>query len=626
MNGNRQPTGIAALACAAALLLLAAGAGAVDPSQLGGPRIVNGLNSHDFPTTGALLYPSTGGPINENNAGSWCTGTLIGCETFLTAAHCVEDDGNPSRYWVFLQHAGIRTVSSITPHPSYTSAGFPEYDVAVLKLGAPVTGIDPTELNTQASPPIGTEGTIAGYGQTSGNAGDYGIKRFGRVVTSSCAGQGGQELVCWRFANPVGAPGDDSNTCNGDSGGPLFVNLGGGQVVAGITSGGNNGTCLATDTSYDANVFTYRSFIQNVLGSDSTSTCGGLAPVGDGDVNVTGFDGNLSGGNNTANHTFSVSGSATELRVTLKGEDNSNPLNADMYVKQGNGASTSNFDCKSDGNASVGECIFSSPAAGTWSVHVRRVSGSGEYQVTSTVFGGDPPVCGNGVNESGEQCDGADDAACPGACGSDCSCPAPVCGNGIVESGEQCDGASASACPTGSCESDCSCSAPVCGNGVAEAGEACDGDDDALCPGLCQGNCLCPAASCAEDLFVTRARSDTRRFIWKAEIDNFFGDYDDLDPRDGFTFEVSQGSDAVRVTIPAGDPGWHRSRPQKGRYVWKGSIDGVTVVKLIHKANRGFWKLVVKGRDVPGAGSIDVISFWTDVEANVGGTCVNGLY
>lgn len=625
MNGKRISIGTAALAWLAAVLL-ATSAGAIDTSEPGGPRIVNGLNSHAFPTTGALLYPSSGGSINENNAGSWCTGTLIGCETFLTAAHCVADDGNPSRYWVFLQHAGIRAVSSITPHPSYTSAGFPRYDVAVLKLGAPVTGIDPSDLNTQTTPPVGTEGIIAGYGQTSGSAGDYGIKRFGRVVTTSCTGQGSQDLVCWQFANPVGAPGEDSNTCNGDSGGPLYVNLGGGQVVAGITSGGSNSSCLATDSSFDADVFTYRSFIQGVLGSDSTSTCGGLAPVGDGDVTVVGFDGDLSGGNSTDDHTFSVSSSASELRVTLKGEDNSNPLNADMYVKQGTGASTSSFDCKSDGGASVGQCVFSNPTPGTWSVHVRRVSGNGEYQVTSTAFGGEPPVCGNDINESGEQCDGADDAACPGACGADCSCPAPICGNDVVETGEECDGASASGCPTGTCTADCSCAPPVCGNDVAEAGEACDGADDALCPGVCQGNCLCPTLSCAEDLFVTRARSDARRFLWKGEIFNFSGEYDDLDPRDGFTFEVSQGPDSVTVTIPAGDPGWSRSRPARGRYIWKGSIDGVTNVKLIRKANRGLWALLVKGREVPGASSIDVISFWTDVQLNVGGSCVTGLY
>lgn len=34
------------------------------------------------------------------------------------------------------------------------------------------------------------------------------------------------------------------------------------------------------------------------------------------------------------------------------------------------------------------------------------------------------PVCGNDSDEAGEQCDGTDDAACPGGCQSDCVCPA----------------------------------------------------------------------------------------------------------------------------------------------------------------------------------------------------------
>ena len=500
-------------------------------------------------------------------------------------------------------------------------------DEALERLGAPVHGIDPTELNTQASPPTGTQGIIAGYGQTSGSGGDYGIKRYGRVVTTSCGGD--SSLVCWSFTNPIGAPGDDSNTCNGDSGGPLFMDLGNGEVVAGITSGGNNSSCLATDDSYDANVYTYRSFIQGVLGSDSTSTCGSLPPVGDPDVSVVGFDGQLSGGNSSATHTFSVSGSAAELRVTLKGEDNSNPLNADMYVKQGTGASASNFDCKSDGGATVGECIFASPAAGEWSVFVRRVSGNGEYQITTTTFGGDPPVCGNDVTESGEQCDGTDDTACPGACDASCSCPAPVCGNDVVESGEQCDGSDASACPTGVCASDCTCEAPVCGNDIAEAGEACDGSDDQLCPGSCQSDCQCgstPPQTCSSDLWVVRARADAKRFLWKADIDDFFGDYADLDPRDGFTFTVTQGSDEVRISIPAGDAGWSKSKPSRGKFQWKGSVDGITAVKLTRKASKGVWKLLVKGRNVPGAGNLDVITYYADVQATMGSTCVNGIY
>src|SRR5207249_2809773 len=66
-------------------------------------------------------------------------------------------------------------------------------------------------------------------------------------------------------------------------------------------------------------------------------------------------------------------------------------------------------------------------------------------------------VCGNGVREVGEDCDGADAPFCPGLCQGSCTCPAPVCGNHVVELGEECDGTSAGACATGVCRSDCAC-------------------------------------------------------------------------------------------------------------------------------------------------------------------------
>ena len=372
------------------LMLLASSASAAPEAT--DPRIVNGLVTHDFPTTGALMY-SSGGTINANNAGSWCSGTLIGCSTFLTAAHCVEDDTSPNAYWVFLQHSGVHSVVSVTPHPNYTSSNFPRDDVAVLKLGAPVTGINPTALNDVDSPAFGTTGTIAGFGRTGGSSEDYGIKRYGDVQTTDCSGQlsgvGNTELVCWQFSSPVGAPGDDSNTCNGDSGGPLFIDFGGTETVAGITSGGTSSSCLATDFSYDTNVFSYRTWIAGQLGSDSTSVCGGLPAVGTSDVQVVGFDGALSSNPSTATLPVSISGSPSVLRFAFKADDR---INADFYVAQGASVSTTNFDCKAEGNGSVGICEFTSPANGDWTVLVRRVSGSGDYQITATAFGGDPPV------------------------------------------------------------------------------------------------------------------------------------------------------------------------------------------------------------------------------------------
>ena len=128
------------------------------------------------------------------------------------------------------------------------------------------------------------------------------------------------------------------------------------------------------------------------------------------------------------------------------------------------------------------------------------------------------PDCGNGILDSGEACDGnlfaggntscdAWDASYIGGtvrCKSNCTIDvsqckkttAPVCGNGMLESGEPCDGnlfiQSDRACSAWSSQfvsgrvqckgckldlSDCreAPPEPVCGNGVLDEGEACDG-------------------------------------------------------------------------------------------------------------------------------------------------------
>src|SRR5262245_55957689 len=99
------------------MLALAASAGAQPVPPEIRPRIVNGVLSWNYPTTGALL---DGG--NFDTATLLCSGTLIGCQTFLTAGHCVDGFLDPGTYSVFLQHAGLFHVASVSLHPDY---GFP---------------------------------------------------------------------------------------------------------------------------------------------------------------------------------------------------------------------------------------------------------------------------------------------------------------------------------------------------------------------------------------------------------------------------------------------------------------------------------------------------------------------
>jgi hypothetical protein len=228
--------------------------------ERGQPRIVNGRGTKEYPAVGALL---------KGVSGAWCSGTLIAPDRFLTAAHCVVDDPVPDHYKVFLQSAGFFAVKQV----EWQREGdkFPRADVAVLTLVGLVQRIAPESILVSDEPLAGSVGTIVGFGRTGGFNEDYGIKREGFIETAACpASQGDAPLLCWNFNAEVQAGAIRSNTCNADSGGPLFLyeTIGGHQVryVAGVTSGGEAEDCLLGDQSYDADVFHYKKWILDIAG------------------------------------------------------------------------------------------------------------------------------------------------------------------------------------------------------------------------------------------------------------------------------------------------------------------------------------------------------------------------
>jgi hypothetical protein len=408
------------------------------------PQIVNGVFEPLQPTTGALLAGT-----NPDTASATCSGTLIGCETFLTAAHCVESPSTPSSYSVFFQHAGFFDVTEIDVRSDYA---FPVADVAVLKLAAPVSGIAPTPINTTQSPPAGTSGVIVGFGTSGGSADDGGLKRSGAVTTATCTGGiSNSTSVCWKFESPIGPVGEDSNTCFGDSGGPLFVDFGAGPVVAGVTSGGDNSSCLPLDQSFDTNVFFYRDWVQSQGGADlDNTTCGSLAQVGTPGTLVMSANGSLSPSVPEATHPFLIPPGTELLRVAMNAEDDFGD-DFDLFVKAGSPPTTSDFDCARTGFGQLGLCEFSSPTAGEWHVLVNRASGAGAYQVTVTAFGSE---CGEG-NE-GQPCSDGD------SCTGGDTCQSGSCVGTPVTDGSSCD--DGSLCTLGD-----TCQAGICTPGNAPA-------------------------------------------------------------------------------------------------------------------------------------------------------------
>ena len=371
-------------------------------------QIVNGLPTAElFHATGALLWSGSG---TESTAITGCTGTLIGCRTFLTAAHCFSDDFgpdlDPTHYFVFLQNAGVFAVESIALSPDYATVvdgqivsegGDGLADIAVAKLAEPVTGISPKPLLTTDPFSLfetdGTyPGTITGFGVTGGDGEGLGIKRWGRVVAEACPEDlleepVGERILCWPFADPIGSPGEDSNTCSGDSGGPMFFWIDGTDFVAGVTQAGSNASCrpgpFEPDTSWDTSVYYYLDFVQGELGQDSTQACGNVSPVGATGTSVVAFEGSLEIFEESTG-SFEVVEGTSEIRVVMNGIDDGR-FDPDLFVHYGTPPTSGSSDCAQTQETPYGTCTFAEPQAGTWYLAVdNRGTRAGEYQVTVT--------------------------------------------------------------------------------------------------------------------------------------------------------------------------------------------------------------------------------------------------
>lgn len=211
-----------------AVLALAAPSLAADPAR-GETRIYNGALTSEYPAVGGVLV------VFEGDQVGLCSGTLIAPDVILTAAHCL--DGPVIDAGVFLYpggverfHQGVATLK----HDEYQSGVAAFADIGILYLEKPVTDVVPMPWATEMPRPR-TRATIVGFGDDGHGGG--GEKRVGEVRVKKCpkvfrkAGiQKGQLLtsICWKPKRKT------SDTCRGDSGGPLIVN----GAVAGLTSGG----------------------------------------------------------------------------------------------------------------------------------------------------------------------------------------------------------------------------------------------------------------------------------------------------------------------------------------------------------------------------------------------------
>jgi hypothetical protein len=379
---------VALVACAALVVGAADAAAASSPPT---PRIVNGVATQEFPSAGALLSRSSGF--------QFCSAVLVGCQTALTAAHCVcpppatgdqcQPDGpsltNPASLELFFQHAGFFSVDSIAVPQQYD---FGERDdIAVLHLTEPVEGIQPTPLNQVERLALGTTVKVVGFGLAGVDIFDNGIKRAGNSVTDECAlvPVPSEEYLCWQFKNPLGPPGTDVNTCEGDSGGPLFYNFGSGNHVAGINSGGLNRDCQPDDLVFDADVFANQAEIIDAAGSDLVASCG-TTPVVGGPAAIELRDGGQLASGQHFDRTFQVPAGARELRVGLNAEEGLLINDFDVILYRGGAPPSGQVECASTREGGWEYCEIPNPSAGTWNARAVANSGDGAFQLTTTIL------------------------------------------------------------------------------------------------------------------------------------------------------------------------------------------------------------------------------------------------
>jgi hypothetical protein len=357
------------------------------------PRIVNGHETATYPTTGAmLLYQDA----TQTVLSGICTGTLIGCQTFVTAAHCVCRTSaldaqscrrgglvDPATVLVFFQHAGFFPVESATINPAFEFAV--RADLGVLTLARPVTGIHASPLNTLDKPAGGVRGTIVGFGTQGGSrANDVGIKRQGSMTTAACTDDLPEAtLLCWQFT------GSEANICDGDSGGPVFIDMGDGPRLAAVSSGGSDRSCEAPDLPFATDIFVNRDWLASVAGSDLGRTACADAMQEDEMATVIAAEtGTLTASAPEARLPVDVPEGAAALRVALNGQLSSGdpPLRVavdfDLALDLPDGTTTA---CRT--NSTPFEfCEVAAPAPGRWEAAIRRVRGDAPFQVTASIL------------------------------------------------------------------------------------------------------------------------------------------------------------------------------------------------------------------------------------------------
>ena len=165
-----------------------------------------------------------------------CSGAVIAPNAVLTAAHCCS--GGIRRAQVVTERGDVNS-NSIVSHPEFRASLSDQAlfaDAAIVFADIP-PGVASFPIRVSSDPSEGESAIIAGFGVDASD--NDGVLRGGNTTISAVS----SNHLFTSF------DGTESNTCVGDSGGPLLTVIGDTAAISGIVSSGAIAECTAGDTA-----------------------------------------------------------------------------------------------------------------------------------------------------------------------------------------------------------------------------------------------------------------------------------------------------------------------------------------------------------------------------------------